>query len=227
MRLLLFPLLLLQTFCAHTQSIEQEPLDPAVTITASSVQSKDRYYVPKIKFDVAVDDDVVQHTINIIDEVTKAGAKAIIIEINTPGGSVDAGFRLSKVIEDSPVPVVCVVDGEAASMGMYILQSCHKRLMTKRSSLMIHEAAIGAEEFYGHEVKWRSIADRLSALNRAIVEHISKRMNVPPSKMLAKISGGYQWWMNHKEALATKAVDSVVVDVKSVTKSYRDTLDLP
>lgn len=216
--------------CVHTPSPLNRLValvDPSVATEPGLSSEESKYYVPKIKFDTQVDSESVQQTMTLMSAVTEAGAKAIIIEWNTPGGEVDSGFLLSRAIEESPVPIICVVDGDAASMGMYILQSCHTRIMTKRSTLMIHEAAIGSGSFYGHEVTWRSVAERLKSTNIAMAEHLAHKMNVPATEILRRIEGGLQWWMNWSEALDVKAVDLVVNDVKEVTESYRNTLEAP
>ncbi len=219
----LLVVLFVQSSCAHgVDSLVNHEGTP--TVQAATIN--DAYYVPKITFDTEVSVESVAETIDLINQVVKGNAKAIVIEWNTPGGDVDSGFRLAKVIENTPVPVVCVVDGDAASMGMYILQSCDVRIMTKRSVLMAHEAAIGTE-LYGHEVTWRSIADRLHSLNIAIAEHIAGRMGMDPKALLLRMTGGAQWWINWEEALQVNAVDMVVVSVKEVTDSVRATLKLP
>src|SRR5258706_7395681 len=41
--------------------------------------------------------------------------RAVVIEINSPGGSVFAALEMQKAIERHSYPVVCVVDGLAAS----------------------------------------------------------------------------------------------------------------
>lgn len=180
------------------------------------------HYVPKIVFNTEVNAESVAATMAIMDAATEEGAKAIVIEFNTPGGEVDSGFLLAKAIENSRVPVVCVVDGLAASMGMYLLQSCHVRAMTKRSSLMIHEAAVGAQSFYGPEVKWRSIAEELKRTNRAMAEHLAHRMTVSADEILIRIVGGLQWWLDWKDAVNFGAVDLVVDSVQEITDSYRN-----
>ncbi len=215
-----------QSSCASSANALVGFTGSTAAVQASKASTNDKYYVPKITFDSEVSENSVSMAIQIINEVIKGDAKAIVIEWNTPGGDVDAGFRLARAMEDASVPIVCVVDGDAASMGMYLLQSCDVRMMTKRSSLMVHEAAIAAR-LEGHEVTWRSIADRLRATNKAMAEHIAGRMGMPPKVLMERIQGGAQWWMNWDEALQVNAVDMVVTSVKQVTDSLRATLEIP
>lgn len=208
--------------CSHVTNQAVNYIDET-QVSSDAGADGSKHFVPKIKFDTEVSDASVNETIALIAQVTGAGAEAIILEINTPGGSVDAGFRLSKVIEESPVPVVCVVDGMSASMGMYILESCQVRYGTLRSTYMIHEAAIGGD-FYAHEVKWRSIADMLRAINKAMAEHLASRMNLSADQILEIIRGGAQWWFGSKEAVQNGAIDASVNSVKELTVNYRECL---
>lgn len=141
--------------------------------------------------------------------------RAIVLEINSPGGDIEAGFRLAKSIEDSATPVVCVVDKTAASMASYILESCQVRLMTRRSMLMFHEPALGSD-FNGQQTKWRSIADWLTAETIALAEHVCGHSKMTTAAFLDKIRGGAMWWVNWKEALALGFVDGVVGSTQDV-----------
>jgi len=133
----------------------------------------------------------------------------VVIVIDSPGGSVPAGLALSKAIEQHDGTVACVVDGMAASMALYILQSCDVRLMTKRSTLMAHEISLsGVME--GNPNNWQAVVAMMKALNRALLEHTIHRTNASFEEAHANTVGGLQWWMNWDEALARGFVDRVV-----------------
>lgn len=199
--------------------IPEQPKQVALAVGADA-------YVPKITFDAAVDQDSVETTEAMMAAAVANGAKAIVIEWNTPGGSVGAGIHLSKAIEQSPVPVVCVVDGMSASMGFYLLQSCQVRMMTKRSMLMAHQPALSGGSEGGREEDFQTMADLMKALTIAMIEHMIHRMNVPFEVMEKKIMGGKQWWMNWKEALATGAIDCTASDVGSILDTLRQGKEL-
>jgi ATP-dependent protease ClpP protease subunit len=180
------------------------------------------YLIPKIAFSAEVDDESTDATITLLSQAVKAGARAIVIEFNTPGGSVNAGFKLAKAIEQSPIPVHCVVDGQAASMGLYLLQSCTTRTMTSRSILMAHEPAIGVAQFYGSKWKWFGVYELLRTMAAAMNHHMSQRMNISYEEFCKRIDGK-EWWMASDEALAVAAVDSVIRDVPTMMKQLRTT----
>jgi ATP-dependent Clp protease protease subunit len=76
-------------------------------------------------------------------ELTAPG-KPITLMINSPGGSVDAGFAIWDQIKMISAPVTTVVTGLAASMGS-ILSLCAargRRLATPNARILIHQPSI-------------------------------------------------------------------------------------
>jgi len=132
---------------------------------------------------------------------------AIVLDIDSGGGEFSAGFEIVKAIEHSPIPVICIVDGEAASMAFYILQSCDQRVMTRRSTLMWHGVTLVGGNGV-NMINLPGLQNRLEAMNEAALAHVSHRLNIPASEVAEKIK--YRdWWMAATEALRVGAVDSV------------------
>jgi len=65
--------------------------------------------------------------------------KKIILYFTTQGGSVVHGLRLINHISGSKYPIYCIANGVVASMGIYILLSCHKRFTYKYTYFLIHD----------------------------------------------------------------------------------------
>lgn len=156
----------------------------------------------------AVDDDSVAAAIAFLDAAVARGAKSVTLGIHSPGGSVWSGFELAQHIERSPIPVTCAVDGYAASMASFILESCHVRTMTRRSSLMFHQPSIGGVG--GTEERLRNYAERLRVITKLLVEHSAARMNISAPELMDKISGGKEYWLTWEEAVRIGAVDRVL-----------------
>lgn len=74
--------------------------------------------------------------------------EAIILDINTNGGSVDDGMALISAIEASETPIVTRVSGYAYSMGFFIFLAGTERHMSKYARLMYHQgsAVIGGTQ---------------------------------------------------------------------------------
>ncbi|MEQ9400502.1 MAG: NfeD family protein [Longimicrobiales bacterium] len=55
-----------------------------------------------------------------LEEAAAAGATLVVLDIDTPGGRVDAAERIADALGDSPVPVVALVNRRAFSAGALI-----------------------------------------------------------------------------------------------------------
>lgn len=185
------------------------------SVAKDAKQSKEE--VSYIVFSADVDSTSVPAAIAAID--SSQTAKAIVIEINTDGGSVSDGFQLARAIERSAVPVYCVADMKALSMGFYLLQSCHKRFMTKRAVLMWHEPRMNAAPPVGVTKGYENYAARMRAMTTAMVEHVSARLKVKAGVAGAKIANGGEWWISWEEALEIGAVDGIVPNAESLVES--------
>lgn len=194
-----------------------------VNIVAEKQTEVDHHKVPLLRFNDEVSEDSAEATAKWMRDMVDDNAEALIIEWNSPGGSVGAGFELAKSIENSPVPVICVVDGMAASMAFYILQSCDVRAMTRRSVMMAHEPSIGGA-ISGTPNEFAAIAEMMIAMRDAMVQHMVARMNCTAAEMHRRIDGGQQWWFGYKDAWKYRAVDLVTDSTKEFAKSYRQDL---
>jgi ATP-dependent protease ClpP protease subunit len=154
----------------------------------------------------AVDEESVAEAIKYLDAAKERGDKSVVLKISSPGGSVFDGFELAQHIEDLGIPVHCHVQGMAASMGFFILQSCTTRSMDRRAILMAHEPSVGGL-ISGNETRFRNIAERLKSITTALVEQTCKRLRLTPAQFRAKIDSGREWWFNVDEAVLVGAVD--------------------
>lgn len=167
---------------------------------------------------IVLNGEINEHSVALpIKEITKAGQEddtVILLEINSEGGMLTEGFKLSKAIEDSASPVVCVVDGMAASEAFYILQSCDLRIMTKRSSLMAHEPSATLS---GHVTIYdlERIVASLKISIETWVSHAGRRLAGGQEYLSAQVRNK-DWWINPRTALQVQAVDIVVPNVKHV-----------
>jgi len=166
--------------------------------------------------------DSITPALNALKLANTLQAKAVLLEINTEGGSIDAGFELARAIEQSSMPVTCVVDWNALSMGYYILQSCDVRVMTKRSILMIHQPAFDLERVSGNQNLFEDYGSWLEHMNLAMVQHNIAKTKIPMKLVLKKIE--YKmWFLGWEEALKYKAVDCIVDTTQTVRRRlYRD-----
>ncbi|NLT96362.1 MAG: nodulation protein NfeD [Clostridia bacterium] len=79
------------------------------------------------------------------NEAEKENVDLIIIEIDTPGGRIDAAIEIKNVIMGSDIPTVALVKSQALSAGSYIALACDTIAMQPGSTLGDAEPRIGNE----------------------------------------------------------------------------------
>ena len=197
-----FLALLLLVSCASSLTATRNPLE---NIDAKKAVVFERIEVEEINSDTA--------EAFITKLKTFEDGRPFVVVFDSPGGSVRWGEKMSAAIERSPVPVICVVDGMAASMGFYILQSCDVRVMTTRSLLMGHEPASATQ---GQPSEMSRMADLLQKLSRAMAYHITRKSRMTVADYLEKVSGGKEFWLTVEDASFYGFIDYSVGSVDTL-----------
>lgn len=70
-----------------------------------------------------------------IDEAHQNGASAILVRIDTDGGSVDDAIDISQSLTNAGIPTIAFITGRAWSAGALIAMSCDKIIMEPGSAL--------------------------------------------------------------------------------------------
>ena len=75
--------------------------------------------------------------------------KAIVLHINSPGGSGNAGIALMNIVNNSRVPIIALVEGMSASAATFITVIAKYRVISPEAVMLIHQLSTG---FHGkHE----------------------------------------------------------------------------
>ncbi|HHX75541.1 MAG TPA: nodulation protein NfeD [Firmicutes bacterium] len=88
-----------------------------------------------VKIDETVERGLVRYVERAFREAAANDADAIILELNTPGGLVDAAGRIQEVIYDAEIPVYAYVRYDALSAGAFLALSCQALYMAPGSSI--------------------------------------------------------------------------------------------
>ena len=105
----------------------------------------------------------------------------IHLYINSPGGSVSAGFAIYDTMNYVKCDVSTICMGMAASMGAFLLAggAKGKRLALPNAEIMIHQPSGGAK---GQETEIRIVAEQIlktrDQLNRILAENTGKPLDV-------------------------------------------------
>jgi ATP-dependent protease ClpP protease subunit len=191
-------------------------------VVPDAVCGSGKYCVPSYSLDESISEEEAEIFTKWLDKANALKPKAIVVLINTHGGSVDAGYDMIKAIEDSEAPVTCLVDIRAYSMGFAILQACDKRLMTKRSALMAHEIKMGGLIFGGKQT-FGNIQKHLEVNDEAFSEQCAAKLKISLEEYRKRVAGGRDWFMAHKEAVEVGAVDGVAVSPKQLKEKLGST----
>jgi ATP-dependent Clp protease protease subunit len=100
----------------------------------------------KLVISTAIDMELAEKTMKYIWYLEALDKKApVYVIINSPGGSIDAGFAIWDQLKIASFPITTIVTGLAASMGSVLSLAAPKgkRLATPMSRFMIHQPALG------------------------------------------------------------------------------------
>jgi ATP-dependent protease ClpP protease subunit len=154
--------------------------------------------------------DDLSPTIDAIAKRLEAGDTSILLQLNSPGGSVYAGLDFIAVLDElhkSGIRIQCVVNTRAFSMAAVILQACDDRYITPRSTILVHNASVSDVSGNAHELA--EIVQILNALNKSMAQLVSARIGMPLAEYEERIRDG-AWTMASGEALRVGMVDEVV-----------------
>ncbi len=98
-----------------------------------------------------------------ITDAEEKGADVIILEINTPGGAVDAATQIGKRIQESTIPTVAFVNNDAISAGAFIALNANEIYMSENGRM----GAAGIIDQAGNTADEKAISYWLSAMKGA------------------------------------------------------------
>ena len=133
--------------------------------------------------------------------------KDIHFYINSPGGSVSAGFAIYDTMQYIKCDVSTICIGMAASMGAFLLSggTKGKRLALPNAEIMIHQPSGGAR---GQETEIRIVAENILKTRNKLNEILAANTG----KSVEEISRDTERdnYVTAKEAVAYGLIDSVV-----------------
>lgn len=99
----------------------------------------------------------------LFEEAEEAGAEAIILEINTPGGFTDAADQIAKLMDESPLRVIAYINNKAISAGAFIALYADEIYMSPTATMgaaQVIDSAGNAADVKAHSA-W--VADMMTA----------------------------------------------------------------
>jgi ATP-dependent Clp protease protease subunit len=207
-----------------------EPTDPtqpapavpgfALPIGASAAHLGDRLLDARIVVVGGQIDDALANTVCsqllVLDAVDPR--RDISLYINSPGGSVDAGFAIYDTLRSLDSDVVTVAMGLAASMGQFLLVAGTpgKRFALRHSQILMHQP-LGQMSGVASDILVH--ADHVAYLRRLMAERISFHTGQPEERIVADFDRDR--WFTAEEALEYGMIDGVL-DSRSQLRSLAE-----
>jgi membrane-bound serine protease (ClpP class) len=164
--------------------------------------------VLKVVVDDAIQPITAEYIGRALDAAAKNHDKAVLIEINTPGGLVDSTRMIIEKISASPVPVIVYVaptGSRAGSAGIFILEAADIAAMAPGTNAgAAHPVAIvGPFNVKLDEEMKKKVENDTAALMRSIVTQHGRNVDLAESAVRESKS------FTDKEALDKKLIDYV------------------
>lgn len=196
---------------------------PVVRVTHYNKDAKNR--VVTISFDGPITPDTAEAFTIAFTAAEKVNPVAIIVEISTYGGGVDAGWRMARVVERSKIKSICVAENEVASMGVFFLESCSVRAITNRSFLTAHYPFFPSLDSNSAQAFDNSVA-RVQGMKLGMLMQLAHRAKLTTLQVKAKLDAG-DWVLLPVEALSSGEVDLIVDTVEQVQNYLESNGNLP
>ena len=127
----------------------------------------------------AIDDNVANSIVSLLFLQAQDSEKDIYLYINSPGGSVTAGFAIYDTIQHIKPDVQTICIGMAASMGSFLLAAGTKgkRFALPNAEVMIHQPLGGAQgQATEIEIAANHILKTREKLNRILAERTGQNI---------------------------------------------------
>ena len=133
--------------------------------------------------------------------------KDIHLYINSPGGSVSAGWAIYDTMHYVKCDVSTICMGMAASMGAFLLAggAKGKRCALPNAEIMIHQPSGGAQ---GQASDIKIVADKIIDTRRKLNEHLAANTGQPLS--VIEVDTERDHYMSAEEAKAYGLIDDVI-----------------
>lgn len=146
---------------------------------------------------------------SISDALTEANGEDITLEINSPGGYIDAGSEIYTELMEYPGTVNAKIVGYACSAASWIALAADHVVMSPTAQMMIHRASGGA---IGNSSDMKSEYNALNQMDKSFVDLYAKRTGKSPNEIYQMMVD--TTWMNAKTAVENGFADEVMFENK-------------
>lgn len=149
---------------------------------------------------------------NIQDQLNDADGEDVTLEINSPGGYVDAGSEIYTALKEYPGKVTANIVGQACSAASWIALAADHVAMSPTAQMMIHRASGGA---IGNSSDMKSEYNALDQMDKSFVDLYAKRTGKSTEEIYQMMVD--TTWMNAKTAVENGFADEVMFENEAPT----------
>lgn len=146
---------------------------------------------------------------SVTDALKNANGEDITLEINSPGGYIDAGSEIYTELMEYPGTVNAKIVGYACSAASWIALAADHVAMSPTAQMMIHRASGGA---IGNSSDMKSEYNALDQMDKSFVDLYAKRTGKSPNEIYQMMVD--TTWMNAKTAVENGFADEVMFENK-------------
>jgi len=114
-----------------------------LTAAVSTVRAQEGGLVYRVPVTGTVEMGLAPFVSRVLEEAAEAGASAVVLDIDTPGGRIDAAWEIIDAVRDSRVPVHAYVNRRALSAGAMIALSAERLYMRPGSTIGAATPVVG------------------------------------------------------------------------------------
>lgn len=146
---------------------------------------------------------------SVTDALKNANGEDVTLEINSPGGYIDAGSEIYTELMEYPGTVNAKIVGYACSAASWIALAADHVAMSPTAQMMIHRASGGA---IGNSSDMKSEYNALDQMDKSFVDLYAKRTGKSPEEIYQMMVD--TTWMNAKTAVENGFADEVMFENK-------------
>jgi ATP-dependent Clp protease protease subunit len=177
-------------------------------------QLKDESPIKLIPLFGEIEDSSVKDVISVL---LKEQRKDILIVINSPGGSIDAGRAVIDAMQWCKKPVYTLALGGCYSMAFQILLYGKKRFSTQYSTFMYHDTKYDFSR-YIHPSDVDDVVDIQKRMDKELTDDMIRLTKLTKNEIDTAFKNRKDTYLDSKEALKKGIIDHIVKNQDDVLK---------
>ena len=157
---------------------------------------------------------------NFYEELKQHDGKKLIINLDSPGGSVSDGFAIANAIKQRNGETICRVYSMSASIATQIMLACDRVECFRNSLIMIHLCSGYA---YGNKNDFKKQIEIMDKIDNLLADAYVERTGKDKQEVLDLMAA--ETWYNGQEALEINLVDNII-DMEMTAKANISVADL-